>query len=207
VNVKVLGGGSTDLLIEAARRCLRSRSRTSKAYPQSLTSCRPHGNCRHRFKALAQVFAAEWLHTASATRGKTIVRAMTFLNRGPFGESRAGPGWSLTGACRAVRRRDFPARSTPPGADGVIEFTPFEFLDRLADLIPQPRRHRRRYHGVFAPNHPLRSAFTALAVGNVGKRRDATTGGHADGRHAAEGCCNTQKSPSRTTPPGLRGPS
>jgi hypothetical protein len=86
-------------------------------------------------------------------------------------------------------------KSTQPGASGVIELTPFEFLDRLADLIPQPRRHRHRYHGVFAPNHPLRPAVTALAVGNGGKRRDAATGGHADGRHAAEGCCNTHEKP------------
>ena len=45
-------------------------------------------------------------------------------------------------------------KSTRPGASGVIELTPFEFLDRLAALIPPPRRHRHRYHGVFAPNHP-----------------------------------------------------
>ncbi len=65
-------------------------------------------------------------------------------------------------------------KSTQPGASGVIELSPFEFLDRLADLIPQPRKHRHRYHGGFAPNHPLRPAVTALAVGNVGKQRDAT---------------------------------
>ena len=86
-------------------------------------------------------------------------------------------------------------KSTQPGSNGVIELSPFEFLDRLADLIPQPRKHRHRYHGVFAPNHPLRPAVTALAVGNVGKRRDATTGGRADGRHAAEGCCNSHEKP------------
>ncbi len=51
------------------------------------------------------------------------------------------------------------------------------FSPRPTDLIPQPRRHRNRYHGVFAPNHPLRKALTALAVGNVGKQRDAATGG------------------------------
>ncbi len=51
------------------------------------------------------------------------------------------------------------------------------FSPRLADLIPQPRRNWHRYHGVFAPNHPLRPAVTALAVGNVGKQRDAATGG------------------------------
>jgi len=86
-------------------------------------------------------------------------------------------------------------KSTQPGANGVVELTPFEFLDRLADLIPQPRKHRHRYHGVFAPNHPLRPAVTALAAGNVGKPRDAATGGHADGRHAAKGCCNTHATP------------
>jgi hypothetical protein len=43
-----------------------------------------------------------------------------------------------------------------------------EFLDRLADLVPPPRKHRHRYHGVFAPNHKLRRAVTALAVGNIG---------------------------------------
>jgi len=30
-----------------------------------------------------------------------------------------------------------------------------EFLDRLADLVPPPRKHRHRYHGVFALNHKL----------------------------------------------------
>ena len=52
-------------------------------------------------------------------------------------------------------------KSTRPGANGVVELTPFEFLDRLADLVPRPRKHRHRYHGVFAPNHKLRSAVTA----------------------------------------------
>ena len=37
---------------------------------------------------------------------------------------------------------------------------------------PPPRKHRHRYHGVFAPNHKLRRAVTALAIGNVGKRRE-----------------------------------
>jgi len=56
-------------------------------------------------------------------------------------------------------------KSTRPGANGVVELTPFEFLDRLADLVPPPRKHRHRYHGVFAPNHKLRKAVTALAIG------------------------------------------
>ena len=87
-----------------------------------------------------------------------------------------------------------------PGASVVVELSPFEFLDRLADLVPPPRKHRHRYHGVFAPNHKLRSAVTALAIGNVGKRRDAATGGHAVGGHAADGdatgdCCDLRDKP------------
>ena len=86
--------------------------------------------------------------------------------------------------------RDRGRKSTRPGANGVVELTPFEFLDRLADLVPPPRKHRHRYHGVFAPNHKLRPAVTALAIGNIGKRREAVTGGHAAGGRATGGCCD-----------------
>ncbi|MFM9059269.1 MAG: transposase, partial [Planctomycetaceae bacterium] len=34
----------------------------------------------------------------------------------------------------------------------MVDLSAGEFLDRLADLVPPPRRHRHRYHGVFAPN-------------------------------------------------------
>ena len=61
-------------------------------------------------------------------------------------------------------------KSTRPGMSGVVDLSPFEFLDRLAALIPPPRKHRHRYHGVFAPNHPLRPAVTAMAIGNLGNQ-------------------------------------
>jgi hypothetical protein len=77
-----------------------------------------------------------------------------------------------------------------PGANGVVELSPFEFLDRLADLVPPPRKHRHRYHGVFAPNHRLRKAITALAIGNVSKQREATTGGDGNDGRATGGCCD-----------------
>jgi len=93
--------------------------------------------------------------------------------------------------------------STRPGANGVVEPSPFEFLDRLAHLVPPPRRHRHRYHGVFAPNHKLRPAVTSLAIGNVGKRQEAATGGHTDDGSATGGCCDanhaTQKPRSHDT--------
>jgi len=79
-------------------------------------------------------------------------------------------------------------KSTQPAANGGVEFSPFEFLDRLADLVPPPRKYRHRYHGVFAPNHMLRPTVTALAIGNVGNRREAAAGGHGGDGHATEGC-------------------
>ena len=54
-------------------------------------------------------------------------------------------------------------RLPKPAMDGRTEriLTPLEFLDRIAALIPPPRRHRHRYHGVLAPNSPLRQAVIA----------------------------------------------
>ena len=83
-------------------------------------------------------------------------------------------------------------KSTRPGANGLVELSPFEFLDRLADLVPPPRKHRHRYHGVFAPNHRPRKAITALAIGNVSKHREATNGGHGNDGCATGGCCDTK---------------
>ena len=48
-------------------------------------------------------------------------------------------------------------------------------LPVLADLVPPPRKHRHRYHGVFAPNHPLRPAVTALAIANATARANAAS--------------------------------
>jgi hypothetical protein len=64
-------------------------------------------------------------------------------------------------------RPDRSRKSTQPAANGVVEFSRFEFLDRLADLVPLPRKSRHRYHGVFAPNHPLRPAVTAPRSGTL----------------------------------------
>jgi hypothetical protein len=46
---------------------------------------------------------------------------------------------------------------------------------------------------VFAPNHKLRRAVTSLAIGNVGKRHEAVTGGHGGDGHATEGCCDAHQ--------------
>jgi hypothetical protein len=59
-----------------------------------------------------------------------------------------------------------PLRRPPkPRPDGCSElrFTPLQLIERLAALIPPPRVHRHRYHGVLAPNSPHRAQVTALA--------------------------------------------
>jgi hypothetical protein len=44
-----------------------------------------------------------------------------------------------------------------------LRLSPLELLERLAALIPPPRLHRHRYHGVLAPNSPQRAQVSALA--------------------------------------------
>jgi hypothetical protein len=49
-------------------------------------------------------------------------------------------------------------KSTRPGANGVFELSPFEFLDRLADLVPPPRKHR---HSIPRCGRPTKRGFKA----------------------------------------------
>jgi hypothetical protein len=66
---------------------------------------------------------------------------------------------------------DDPAQQTvlyhlpKPAPDGrlVLKLQPLELIDKLVALIPPPRRHRHRYHGVLAPNAPWREQITAEA--------------------------------------------
>jgi Putative transposase len=49
-----------------------------------------------------------------------------------------------------------------PYRDGTthVIFEPLDFMARLAALVPPPRVHLTRYHGVFAPNSRLRAEVT-----------------------------------------------
>jgi hypothetical protein len=95
-------------------------------------------------------------------------------------------------------------KSTPPGANGVIEFSPFEFLDRLADLVPLRRttsceKPSRRWRSggdwlVFRRNRCLSPAAppgcTARLQEKAGKHRETGTG---------TDCCAAGASPSHDT--------
>jgi hypothetical protein len=44
-----------------------------------------------------------------------------------------------------------------PGIAARLVLSPLEFMQRLAALVPRPRLHLIRYHGVLAPNARLRA--------------------------------------------------
>ncbi len=45
-------------------------------------------------------------------------------------------------------------------------FAPQDFIARLAALVPKPRVHLTRYHGVFAPHNRWRSQITPAGRGS-----------------------------------------
>jgi len=54
-----------------------------------------------------------------------------------------------------------------PYRDGTthVIFEPLDFIARLAALVPKPRVHLTRFHGVFAPHSALRAAITPAGRG------------------------------------------
>ena len=64
-----------------------------------------------------------------------------------------------------------------PYRDGTthIVLEPLDLMARLAALVPRPRMHLTRYHGVFAPHSRYRAAVTAARRG-VGAPKRPTPG-------------------------------
>jgi len=74
-----------------------------------------------------------------------------------------------------------------PYRDGTthIVLEPLDFMARLAALVPPPRMHLTRYHGVFAPHSRLRAAVTPARRGLRGKNTAVAADKPATPRHAA----------------------
>ena len=81
----------------------------------------------------------------------------------------------------AVERLDLTAqgqvryRLKTPYRDGTthIVLEPLDFIARLAALVPPPRVHLTRFHGVFAAHAALRAAITPAGRGKGAQRRAA----------------------------------
>lgn len=56
-----------------------------------------------------------------------------------------------------------------------VVFEPLDFLARLAALVPKPRVHLTRYHGVFAPHSRWRAAITPAGRGSRQAATDTRT--------------------------------
>jgi hypothetical protein len=117
-------------------------------------------------------------------------------------------GWASDGLCSGTRR--LPVLQRPPhGPDGRPSHRsrdPAGARGAVVDLGAEAaaghaRRPARgsRPAAAEAPaslprgvctNHKLRRAVTALAIGNIGKQREAVTGGHGNEGHGTEGCCD-----------------
>ena len=64
-----------------------------------------------------------------------------------------------------------------------IKRSPLEFMQRLAALVPRPRLHLIRFHGVLAPNAGLRAAIVPGSPENTSESADE----HAHGAPARMG--------------------
>ena len=80
-----------------------------------------------------------------------------------------------------------PSRAATQSAyrDGTthIVMSPLEFMQRLAALVPRPRLHLIRFHGVLAPNARLRAAIVPGTPENTSEPADE----HAHGAPARMG--------------------
>jgi hypothetical protein len=97
-------------------------------------------------------------------RGK-LERLARYVSRPPVSVERL----SLTGQGQVRYRLKTPYRDGT--TDIVLE--PLDFITRLAALVPAPRVHLTRYHGVFAANAALRAAITPAGRGSKAPSREA----------------------------------
>ncbi|MBK7421960.1 MAG: transposase [Propionivibrio sp.] len=70
----------------------------------------------------------------------------------------ARPAFALERLCETnAEHLVYESMKPGPGGSVSLMLIPLELIERLAELIPPPRRHRHRYSGVLAPNAPLRA--------------------------------------------------
>jgi hypothetical protein len=102
--------------------------------------------------------------------------------------------------CRYVSRPPVATERLALSASGQVRYTlktpyrdgtthlvlePLELMARLAALVPPPRMHLTRYHGVFAPHSELRAAVTPARRGRGAKPSPVEPGKPPTPRHVA----------------------
>lgn len=85
-----------------------------------------------------------------------LERLLRYCARPPFASERLR--WD-----KRSQRVIYELSKPPPNTPSALILDPLDLIDRLVVLIPPPRVHRHRYHGVLAPHARLRAAVTAAA--------------------------------------------
>ena len=67
-----------------------------------------------------------------------------------------------------------------------VEFEPVEVIAELAAMVPPPRAHLTRVHGVFAQNANLRAQLTPCGRGERPPADESSTRANSDRRSADE---------------------
>ena len=109
----------------------------------------PRGRAAHGFDLDAS-------RRVSAHDRKALERLCRYILRPPLSHDRVeltergGPAPAKAGVRLRLKR---------PWSDGTthLVFSPKDFIARLVPLVPPPKTHRVRYHGVLASHHRLRS--------------------------------------------------
>jgi hypothetical protein len=99
--------------------------------------------------------------------GYKLERLTRYVARPPVATGRL----ALTGSGHVRYTLKTPYRD---GTTHVI-FEPEDFIARLAALVPKPRAHLTRYHGVFAPASPERAQIVPSARAVAGRSEAAAS--------------------------------
>jgi hypothetical protein len=151
-----------------SRRCtacsgrrLPTVSRRAREKARKYSPCK---RCRPSRVAESSGFSLHAGLAAKASQRDKLERLARYVSRPPVATGRL----ALTGSGHVRYTLKTPYRD---GTTDVI-FEPEDFIARLAALVPKPRAHLIRYHGVFAPASPDRAQIVPSA-GAVAERSEA----------------------------------
>ena len=89
-----------------------------------------------------------------------------------------------------------------PWRDGTthLVMSPLEFMQRLAALVPRPRLHLIRFHGVLAPNAKLRPMVVPQGPATPQQANEAAAADPCEGETVRMGTAATMSLPQSSRP-------
>ena len=145
---------------------------------QTLPANEPEQQGDHRSAAEAGGFSLHAGIDIEPHQRAKLERLCRYVSRPPVAEDRLA--LTASGQVRYTLKT--------PYRDGTthIVLEPLDLMARLAALVPPPRMHLTRYHGVFAPHSQLRAAITPAHRGTGSKLQAEEQGDKpATPRHVA----------------------